>query len=342
MKFVDEADIWVEAGRGGDGSASFRREKYIPRGGPDGGDGGDGGSIYLSADGGINTLADFRVQRRFKAASGRGGSGRNMTGASGEDLYISVPPGTEIVDLDTEETLGDLTAGSAPLLVARGGRGGRGNTNFKSSVNRAPRKFTRGEPGEKRHLGLALKLLADVGLLGAPNAGKSTLTRALSAARPKVADYPFTTLHPQLGVVRVAAEKSFVLADIPGLIEGAARGAGLGIQFLKHLERTRLLLHLLDVSPDRSEAEVRGDLRAVEGELERYSERLRDQPRWLVLNKLDLVPAEERGAYTASWVEALEWRGPAYGISAATGEGTEALARDAMRFLDLPRREPGS
>ncbi len=334
MKFVDETDIWIEAGRGGDGSASFRREKYIPRGGPDGGDGGHGGSVYLVARSGINTLADFRVQRRFKAASGRGGAGRNMTGASGEDLEIPVPVGTEIADLETAETLGDLTAEGARLLVARGGRGGRGNTTFKSSVNRAPRKFTRGQPGERRHLGLALKLLADVGLLGAPNAGKSTLTRAVSAARPKVADYPFTTLHPQLGVVRVAAEQSFVLADIPGLIEGAAEGAGLGIQFLRHLERTRLLWHLVDAGPGRSPEAVRDEFRAVEAELERYSERLERQPRWLVLNKLDLVAPEARTAHIERCVAALGWQGPVYGISAATGEGTEALARDAMRFLE--------
>jgi GTP-binding protein len=334
MKFVDEADIWVEAGRGGDGCASFRREKFIPRGGPDGGDGGAGGSVVLVAREGINTLADFRVRRRFKAQSGRGGAGRNMTGASGEDLSVSVPVGTEVVDLETEETLGDLAAPDATLLVARGGRGGRGNTTFKSSVNRAPRRFTRGEPGEKRHLKLALKLLADVGLLGAPNAGKSTLTRAMSAARPKVADYPFTTLHPQLGVVRIGPEKSFVVADIPGLIEGAAEGAGLGIQFLRHLERTRLLLHLVDADPGRSDGEILAEFRAVEAELGHYSDRLRRQPRWLVLNKLDLVPPEARAAHVSRWVAALGWTGPAYGISGATGEGTEALARDAMRFLD--------
>jgi GTP-binding protein len=334
MKFVDEADIWVEAGRGGDGSASFRREKFIPRGGPDGGNGGAGGSILFIARDGVNTLADFRVQRRFKAESGRGGSGRNMTGAAGEDLYIPVPVGTEVKDLETEEMLGDLTAPDATLLVARGGRGGRGNTTFKSSVNRAPRQFTRGEAGEKRHIGLALKLLADVGLLGAPNAGKSTLTRALSAARPKVADYPFTTLHPHLGVVRVGPEQSFVVADIPGLIEGAAEGAGLGIQFLKHLERTRLLLHLVDTNPARSGEEVVAEFNGVETELARYSERLQRQPRWLVLNKIDLVPAEERASHIARWIETLGWAGPAYGVSGVTGEGTEVLAQDVMQFLE--------
>jgi GTP-binding protein len=283
---------------------------------------------------GVNTLAVFRVQRRFKAESGRGGSGRNMTGAAGGDLYIPVPVGTEVKDLETEETLGDLTAPGETLLVARGGRGGRGNTTFKSSVNRAPRRFTRGEPGEKRHIGLALKLLADIGLLGAPNAGKSTLTRALSAARPKVADYPFTTLHPHLGVVRVGPEQSFVMADIPGLIEGAAEGAGLGIQFLKHLERTRLLLHLIDTDPARSDEEVLAEFRGVESELARYSERLRRQPRWLVLNKIDLMPAEEHAAHVARWIAALGWTGAAYGISGATGEGTAALAQDVMQFLE--------
>ncbi|MBN1239092.1 MAG: GTPase ObgE [Gammaproteobacteria bacterium] len=339
MKFVDEADIRVEAGRGGDGCASFRREKYIPRGGPDGGDGGSGGSVYLLAREGINTLADFRVQRRFKAASGRGGAGRNMTGASGEDLYVPVPEGTEVRDLDTGETLGDLTHDGDTLLVARGGRGGRGNTTFKSSVNRAPRRFTRGEPGEERHLLLALKVLADVGLLGAPNAGKSTLTRALSAARPKVADYPFTTLHPHLGVVRVGAEQSFVLADIPGLIEGAAEGVGLGIRFLKHLERTRLLLHVVDAAPARTGAEVAAEVHAIEHELAQYSESLRGLPRWLVLNKLDLLPDSERQARVERLVEELGWSGPAYGISALSGQGTDTLARDAMRFLEGLRAE---
>src|SRR5690606_5935356 len=263
-------------------------------GGPDGGDGGGGGSVYLVADEGLNTLADFRVQRRFKAASGQAGAGRNMTGASGEDLYLRVPVGTPVVDLDTADTPGHLMQPGDTLLVARGGRGGRGNTNFKSSVNRAPRKFTRGEPGEERHLKFALRVLADVGLLGAPNAGKSTLTRALSAARPKVADYPFTTLHPHLGVVRVGVEQSFVMADIPGLIEGAAEGAGLGIRFLKHLERTRLLLHVVGASPDRPIDEVVAEMHAIAAELGRYSPALEALPRWLVLNKLDLLPADER------------------------------------------------
>ncbi|HEX6998952.1 MAG TPA: GTPase ObgE [Gammaproteobacteria bacterium] len=341
MKFVDEADIHVQAGNGGDGCVSFRREKFIPRGGPDGGDGGDGGSVYLVAREGINTLADFRVNRRFRAASGRAGSGNNKTGLSGEDLYIEVPPGTVVEDVDTGETLGDLAHDGDTLLVARGGRGGKGNTHFKSSVNRAPRKATPGQPGESRHLKLALKVLADVGLLGTPNAGKSTLTRALSAARPKVADYPFTTLHPHLGVVRVGPERSFVVADIPGLIEGAAEGAGLGIRFLKHLERTRLLLHVVDACPQGEGADPVADTRAVEAELISYSPTLAARPRWLVLNKLDLLPPEERAARVERIVSELNWAGPVFGISALTGEGTERLAQEAMAFLEREEKERG-
>ena len=337
MKFIDEADIRVEAGSGGRGSVSFRREKFVPRGGPDGGDGGDGGSVYLVAREGINTLADFRVKRRFRAENGRGGAGQNMTGAAGADLEVEVAKGTEIYDLDTGEKLGDLTHDGERLLVAKGGMGGRGNTRFKSSVNRAPRQFDPGEPGESRHLKLQLKLLADVGLLGAPNAGKSTLTRALSAARPKVADYPFTTLIPQLGVVRVGPDRSFVLADIPGLIEGAAQGAGLGIRFLKHLERTRLLLHIVDACAEASGGDAAAAYRAVEGELGAYSEVLRDRPRWLVLNKLDLLPPGERDERVAELVRALEWKGPVYGISALTAEGTKRLVQDVMSYLE---REP--
>jgi GTP-binding protein len=334
MKFVDEAEIRVQAGNGGKGCVSFRREKFIPRGGPDGGDGGDGGSVYLVAREGINTLADFRVQRRFRAESGRGGSGQNMTGAAGADLYIEVAKGTQIVDLDTGETLGDLARDGEQLLVAKGGQGGRGNTRFKTSVNRAPRQSDPGGQGESRHLKLALKLLADVGLLGAPNAGKSTLTRALSAARPKVADYPFTTLHPQLGVVRVGTDRSFVVADIPGLIEGAATGAGLGIRFLKHLERTRLLLHVVDACAEISGGDTLCTYRAVEGEVGEYSAALAGKPRWLVLNKLDLLPADERDARVAALVEQLDWRGPVYGISALTADGTKRLVQDVMSFLE--------
>jgi GTP-binding protein len=337
MKFVDEADVRVEAGNGGDGCVSFRREKFIPRGGPDGGDGGRGGSIYLVAREGINTLVDFRIHRRFRAARGRGGAGQNRTGASGADLYIDVPKGTQVRDLDTGELLGDLTVTGDALMVARGGAGGRGNTRFKSSVNRAPRQFTKGQPGEARHLGLALKLLADVGLLGLPNAGKSTLTRALSAAKTKVADYPFTTLHPHLGVVRVDAERSFVIADIPGLIEGAAGGAGLGIQFLRHLERTRLLLHLLDVGTALAAGrEPRVDLGAIEHELAEYSKTLADKERWLVLNKIDLLPADERGPMLDDLAAKLGWHGPVYRISAATGEGLDELVEAVMGRLERP------
>jgi GTP-binding protein len=340
MKFIDEAEIRVEAGSGGRGCVSFRREKFVPRGGPDGGDGGDGGSVYLVAREGVNTLADFRVKRRFRAESGRGGSGKDMAGAAGADLYIEVAKGTEVHDVETEEKLGDLVSDGDQLLVAKGGQGGRGNTRFKSSVNRAPRQFDVGGEGEQRRLRLALKLLADVGLLGAPNAGKSTLTRAVSAARPKVADYPFTTLHPQLGVVRVDTDRSFVIADIPGLIEGAAAGAGLGIQFLKHLERTRLLLHVVDACAELSGGDVLASYRAVEGELGQYSEALADRPRWLVLNKLDLLPPAERKKRTAAIVKKLRWKGPVYGISALTADGTKRLVQDVMSYLEGQREEP--
>jgi GTPase len=339
MKFIDEAEIRVEAGNGGRGCVSFRREKFVPRGGPDGGDGGDGGSVYLVAREGVNTLADFRVKRRFRAENGRGGSGKDMAGAAGADLYIEVAKGTEVYDVETDEKLGDLVRDGDQLLVAKGGQGGRGNTRFKSSVNRAPRQYDVGGEGERRRLRLALKLLADVGLLGAPNAGKSTLTRAVSAARPKVADYPFTTLHPQLGVVRVDTDRSFVIADIPGLIEGAAAGAGLGIQFLKHLERTRLLLHVVDACAELSGGDVVETYRAVEGELGQYSEALKDRPRWLVLNKLDLLPPAERKKRTAAIVKKLKWKGPVYGISALTADGTKRLVQDVMSYLE-GEREP--
>jgi GTP-binding protein len=334
MKFVDEAEISVEAGRGGDGCVSFRREKFIPRGGPDGGDGGRGGSVVLVAREGVNTLVDFRVRRRFRAKNGRGGAGQNMTGASGADLEIDVPAGTIVNDCDTGETLGDLRGPGDTLLVARGGRGGRGNTRFKSSTNRAPRQSTPGEPGERRRLALELKLLADVGLLGLPNAGKSTLIGVLSAARPKVADYPFTTLYPSLGVVAIEADRSFVMADIPGLIEGAAEGAGLGIQFLKHLQRTRLLLHLVDACPLEGETSAEEAFRTISAELAGYSPDLADRPRWLVVNKLDLMPVDERQARVDQIVAALNWQAPAYGISAATGEGTAELARAVMTHLE--------
>lgn len=333
MNFVDEATIRVEAGRGGNGCVSFRREKYIPRGGPDGGDGGDGGSVHLVVDDGLNTLAEFRFRRRFRAPSGRGGAGQNRTGASGEDIEIPVPQGTEIFDVDTGERLGDLTEPGQRLLVARGGRGGRGNTRFKSSVNRAPRQSTPGQEGEARHLRLSLKLLADVGLLGAPNAGKSTLTRALTAARPKVADYPFTTLYPQLGVVRLDEERSFVLADIPGLIEGASEGAGLGLRFLQHLERTRLLLHLVDVGLESGAIDPIAAFTTVAQEVGRYSEKLAQLPRWLVINKIDLLASEMLDQVVEGIVSKLEWRGPVFAISAATGEGTKELCREIEAFL---------
>jgi len=340
MKFVDETDIWVEAGRGGDGCVSFRREKYVPRGGPDGGDGGHGGSVRLVAKESINTLVDFRVRRRFRAKIGRGGAGQNRTGLSGDDLTIEVPKGTIVSDLDTAETLGDLTYDGETLTVARGGRGGLGNSRFKSSVNRSPRQSTIGDTGELRHLGMELKLLADVGLLGMPNAGKSTLIRALSAAKPKVAEYPFTTLHPNLGVVSVDMERSFVMADIPGLIEGAAEGAGLGLQFLKHLQRTSLLLHLVEINPEgHGGRDAAVDVRSLESELAGYSQALADRPRWLVLNKLDLFPPEEWETQRHELLNGLDWDGPAYLISAATGEGTKTLARDIMNYLDSTREQ---
>ncbi|WP_405239297.1 Obg family GTPase CgtA [Lentisalinibacter orientalis] len=337
MKFVDEATIRVQAGNGGHGCLSFRREKYVPRGGPDGGDGGHGGSVWLQADQGINTLADFRVQRRFRAESGEAGAGRNKTGRSGDDLTVRVPVGTIVADVDTGEVLGDLADDGARLKVAEGGRGGLGNTRFKSSTNRAPRRTTNGTPGEARHLKLELKLLADVGLLGLPNAGKSTLIRAMSAARPKVADYPFTTLHPNLGVVRVGPEQSFVMADIPGLIEGAAEGAGLGIRFLKHLERTRLLLHVVDVAPVDGH-DVAAAFAAIEGEVQKFGAGLAERPRWLVLNKIDLLEDTALEGLRADLLAEIGWSGPVFAVSAATGAGTEALARAVMAHLERERR----
>lgn len=334
MKFVDEATIRVQAGNGGHGALSFRREKYVERGGPDGGDGGHGGSVYLVADDALNTLVDFRVARKFRAASGRGGAGRNMTGKSGEDLDVHVPCGTVIRDVDTGELIGDLTVPGQRMKVADGGRGGLGNTRFKSSTNRAPRKTTTGTPGESRHLALELRVLADVGLVGMPNAGKSTLVRAMSAARPKVADYPFTTLHPYLGVVSVGRLQSFVMADIPGLIAGAAEGAGLGIRFLKHVQRTRLLLHLVDIAPLDAGADSAAEVRAIETELARFSDELVAKPRWLVINKIDLLPEADRANAGDALVAALGWQGPVFCISAETGEGTEALGRAVMQELD--------
>jgi GTP-binding protein len=332
MKFVDEAIIHVQAGNGGPGCISFRREKFVPRGGPDGGDGGRGGDVVLVASRSTNTLVDYRVRRRFRAQNGEPGQGRQCSGRSGEDLEIVVPVGTLVYDADTGERLGDLTRAGERLRVAAGGRGGFGNEHFKSSVNRAPRKRTLGTPGEQRTLRLELSLIADVGLLGSPNAGKSTLIRALSAARPKVADYPFTTLHPHLGVVRVADQQSFVMADIPGLIEGAAEGAGLGIRFLKHLQRTRLLLHVVDIAPP--EGDPVADARAIAAEVAKFSEELAARPRWLVLNKEDLLPPGEAEARTRDIVERLGWTGPVFRISAATRAGTRELASAVMAFLE--------
>ncbi len=334
MKFVDEATIRVKAGNGGHGCLSFRREKFVAKGGPDGGDGGHGGDVYLVADNATNTLADFRVARKFGAENGEPGAGRNCTGKSGEDLEIVVPCGTIVYDVDTNELIGDLTDVGQRLKVAEAGRGGLGNTRFKSSVNRAPRKITQGTPGEARHLRLELKLLADVGLVGMPNAGKSTLIRAVSSARPKVADYPFTTLHPGLGVVSVGPLQSFVMADIPGLIEGAAEGAGLGIQFLKHLQRTRLLLHVVDIAPPDPDSDPAADFRAIQLELAKFSPELADMPRWLVINKVDLLPADELPAVRERLLLATGWDGPVFEISALAGKGTAALAQAIMRYLE--------
>jgi GTP-binding protein len=334
MKFVDEADIRVQAGNGGPGCVSFRREKYIPRGGPDGGDGGDGGSVFLAAASGINTLADFRVNRVFNAGHGAGGAGQNRTGESGADLDIPVPLGTVVYEADTGERIGDLVRAGQRLRVAQGGVGGKGNTRFKSSINRAPRRATPGTPGEARRLGLELKVLADVGLLGLPNAGKSSLIRALSAARPKVADYPFTTLHPHLGVVRVGPEQSFVMADVPGLIEGAAGGAGLGTQFLRHLERTRLLLHLVDIAPSGTAGDPAADARAIAAELAAYDPALARKPRWLVLNKVDLLAEDAVAKHAQHVVTALGWEGPVFTVSALSGAGTRELAQAVMQWLE--------
>jgi len=334
MKFVDEATIKVRAGDGGNGCISFRREKYVPFGGPDGGDGGAGGSIFIVADGGINTLVDFRIQRKFAAQRGENGSGQQCTGKSGEDLEIPVPVGTLVRDQDTGELIGDLTHDGARLRVAAGGRGGAGNTRFKSSTNRAPRKATPGTPGEVRTLDLELKLLADVGLVGLPNAGKSTLIRAMSAARPKVADYPFTTLHPNLGVVKVGKLRSFVMADVPGLIEGAAEGAGLGIRFLKHLQRTRLLLHVVDVMPVDPDQDPVDDVRRIGDELQKFSPELASRDRWLVINKLDLLAADEAEARCRDLVDALGWGGPVFRVSALSGEGVDGLGQACMNFLE--------
>lgn len=331
MKFVDEASIEVQAGKGGDGCVGFRREKFIPFGGPDGGDGGHGGSVYLIADSGLNTLIDFRYKRLFRAHKGEQGKGSNCTGKKGEDLYIKVPVGTLVFDKETEENLGDLTTTQQTLLVAQGGQAGLGNTRFKTSTNRAPRRFTVGTPGETRFLRLELQVLADVGLLGLPNAGKSTFISAVSAARPKIADYPFTTLQPHLGVVTIDTDQSFVIADIPGLIAGAAEGVGLGIQFLKHLSRTRLLLHLVDVAP--LEGDPVADAISIVQELEKYSADLAHKERWLLLNKLDLLTSESQEQHCQAIIEQLNWQGPVFKISAVSGQGCQAVCYRIMQYL---------
>jgi GTPase len=342
MKFVDEATVRVQAGNGGHGCLSFRREKFVAMGGPDGGDGGHGGDVCLVADQAINTLVDFRVARKYRAESGSPGAGRNKTGKSGADLDVTVPCGTVIYDVDTGELIGDLTVNGQRLKVADGGHRGLGNTRFKSSVNRAPRKITLGTPGEARHLKLELKLLADVGLVGMPNAGKSTLIRSMSAARPKVADYPFTTLYPNLGVVSVGPLRSFVMADVPGLIEGAADGAGLGIRFLKHLQRTRLLLHLVDIAPIDASVDPADEVLAIQAELRKFSGDLAEKPCWLVINKTDLLAADALEKRRIELLQKLDWHGPVFEVSAITGSGIEDLGRDVMRQLDDMAQELAS
>jgi GTP-binding protein len=338
MKFVDEATLRVQAGNGGRGALSFRREKSLPFGGPDGGDGGTGGSVWLRAAEGINTLADFRNERLYKAKSGEGGSGNDCFGKGGEDLYVKVPVGTLVRDAETGEELCDMKVAGQDFKVAQGGKGGWGNTRFKSSTNRAPRQFGSGLPGEKRTLSLELKVIADVGLLGLPNAGKSTLIRALSAARPKVADYPFTTLYPNLGVVYCGEHRSFVMADIPGLIEGAAQGAGLGHRFLKHLQRTGVLLHLIDMAPADPDADPVRDARAIVQELKNFSADLGTKPRWLVINKRDLLPDKEAEALAKDIARRLRYKGPVHLISGATGRGTRELAEAIMTFLEQQKQ----
>jgi len=333
MRFVDETKILVIAGDGGNGVVSFRREKFIPRGGPDGGDGGDGGSVFLVGSHDLNTLSDFRTVRTYTARPGTKGAGRGMTGKKGDDLFVQVPNGTLVYDVNTEELIGDITEHGQTLLVAQGGFHGLGNIRFKSSVNRTPRQHTEGSEGERRELRLELKVLADVGLLGLPNAGKSTLIRAVSHAQPKVANYPFTTLHPNLGVVNVGPSQSFVIADIPGLIEGAAEGAGLGIQFLKHLSRTRILLHVIDIAPYDQVDPVRS-AEVILKELEKYNPQMLDEPRWLVLNKTDLLPDEEANAVCDDIIKRMNWTGPSYRVSAVNKQGTKKLIFDIMTYIE--------
>lgn len=339
MRFVDEAEIRVEAGDGGNGVATFRREKYIPMGGPDGGDGGDGGSVFLIAAENVNTLADFRFKTLHKAQRGQNGMSRNCTGKKGEDLYIPVPPGTIVFESSTDEKIGDLTRQGETLLVAKGGFHGLGNTRFKSSTNRAPQKCTKGKPGESRTLKLELMVIADVGLLGMPNAGKSSLIRAVSSAKPKVADYPFTTLHPNLGVVRVDDLKSFVIADIPGVIEGAADGAGLGLQFLKHLSRTGLLLHVVDIEPYESNEDPVETANKIIKEIEKWSDELANKPRWLVLNKIDRLTQQKTQSKVAEIVKKLNWNAPVFEISALKKQGTKELTYAIMDYLEQQKQK---
>ncbi len=338
MKFIDEARITVEAGNGGSGCLSFRREKFVPRGGPDGGDGGDGGQIYLVADPDLNTLIDFRYQRYYKAPNGQSGQGSNCTGKGGDDLRIQVPIGTIVYDAETHERLGDLNTPGQELLVAKGGFHGLGNARYKSSVNRAPRQTSPGSEGERRDLRLELRVLADVGLLGLPNAGKSTFIRSVSDARPKVADYPFTTLHPNLGVVQVARYQSFVIADIPGLIEGASEGAGLGLRFLKHLSRTGVLLHIVDIAPIDGHDPVI-DIEMILKELEKYDTELLDKPRWLVFNKIDALLPEEAEEMIQHILKKLDWKEPYFCISAISGEGTKELIQALWKYLDKDKEQ---
>jgi GTP-binding protein len=339
MKFFDEARIEVIAGSGGDGSASFRREKFVPRGGPDGGDGGRGGSIIAIADCNLNTLIDYRYMRIFRAKNGEPGRGRDCFGKGAEDIILRVPVGTVIREAETGTVIADLATDGAQALIAKGGKGGLGNLHFKSSTNRAPRQFTRGEPGEQKNLEMELKVLADVGLAGMPNAGKSTFVRAVSAARPKVADYPFTTLNPSLGVVRVDMNRSFVIADIPGLIEGAAEGAGLGHQFLRHLQRTKLILHLVDIAPFDEGTDPVKEAKAIQKELKKYDEKLFAKPRWLVMNKLDLIPEADREKRAKAFVKKLGWKGPWFLVSGMTGEGTKELCFAIMEHVETHRRD---
>jgi len=339
MKFVDEATIRVLAGKGGDGCLSFRREKYIPRGGPDGGDGGDGGSVYLEVDEGLNTLVDFRHLRLFRAKHGGAGQGKERNGRKGKDCVIKVPSGTLVYDDDIDELMGDLTQANARLLAARGGFHGLGNTRFKSSTNRAPRRTSKGSAGEERNLRLELQVLADVGLLGLPNAGKSTLIRQVSAAMPKVAAYPFTTLHPHPGVVKLGVDRSFVIADIPGLIAGAAAGAGLGIQFLRHLSRTHLLLHIVDIGPHQSEDEIVRAIRTIENELRAFDEHLFKRERWLVFNKQDLIPASELELRKSRITQSLPGQHRVHAISAATGKGCTDLMQASLWWLEKQKQQ---